>query len=267
LLVQNQLFGVIVVEQPRIPLRLSWEDFDMLRLVSRQAGGLLALQHADRMLSDNKEINTFNQYSAFVVHDVNTIMAQLALILENAQRHKSNPAFVEDMLETIGHAVDRMGRLLYQLRDRPQSTAKPVSLHDVLAETVARFGQQCPCPKLLAPEQDLRVTADRDRLTAALTHVIQNAVDATPEGGSVTVELEPTGDWAEISVSDTGCGMTVEFIEKQLFQPFRTTKGVSGMGIGAYQTREYFRAMGGDVQVASSPGRGTRIVLRLPLSR
>ena len=60
-------------------------------------------------------------------------------------------------------------------------------------------------------------------------------------------------------------GMAVEFVENQLFQPFESTKGITGMGIGAYQTREYVRSIGGDVQVSSVPGAGTQFMLRLPL--
>ena len=67
-----------------------------------------------------------------------------------------------------------------------------------------------------------------------------------------------------MEVTDTGCGMTPEFITKQLFTPFTTTKGLSGMGIGTYQAREYLRSLGGDVSVTSAPGRGTSFTLRLP---
>jgi signal transduction histidine kinase len=60
--------------------------------------------------------------------------------------------------------------------------------------------------------------------------------------------------------------MTREFIQERLFKPFDTTKGSQGMGIGAYQVREYVRSLGGRVEVASEPGRGTRFTLLLPLA-
>ena len=61
--------------------------------------------------------------------------------------------------------------------------------------------------------------------------------------------------------------MSREFIQERLFRPFDTTKGSKGMGIGAYQVREYVQSLGGRVEVQSAPGEGTRFTLRLPLPR
>ena len=93
---------------------------------------------------------------------------------------------------------------------------------------------------------------------------MQNAIDATPEDGSVTVQLTRRKDWLELLIEDSGKGMENKFIDKKLFQPFESTKGLTGMGIGAYQAREYFRSLGGDVQVDSELGKGTLFTLRLP---
>ena len=60
--------------------------------------------------------------------------------------------------------------------------------------------------------------------------------------------------------------MTAEFIRDRLFRPFDSTKGSKGMGIGAYQVREYIRQLGGSVEVSSSPGQGTRFSISLPVS-
>jgi signal transduction histidine kinase len=74
------------------------------------------------------------------------------------------------------------------------------------------------------------------------------------------------GQLAVLDVEDTGCGMDEAFIREQLFKPFKTTKGDAGMGIGAFETREYIRSLGGDVEVSSRPGQGTLFRLRLPFS-
>ena len=60
-------------------------------------------------------------------------------------------------------------------------------------------------------------------------------------------------------------GMTKEFINKSLFKPFESTKGVSGMGVGVYQSREYIRSITGDIEVTSKPGVGTRFEISLPV--
>ena len=69
-----------------------------------------------------------------------------------------------------------------------------------------------------------------------------------------------------LTVADTGAGMSAEFVAERLFKPFDSTKGSKGMGIGAYQVREYVRSLGGRVDVASVLGQGTRVTLRIPLA-
>jgi signal transduction histidine kinase len=81
----------------------------------------------------------------------------------------------------------------------------------------------------------------------------------------VTVELGLDRTWATLAVRDSGSGMTREFVEQSLFVPFATTKGVSGIGIGAYQSREYLRSIGGDLTVRTEAGKGSEFVLRIPL--
>lgn len=94
--------------------------------------------------------------------------------------------------------------------------------------------------------------------------MIQNAIDATPNDGKVTLRTLSDAAWAEVHIEDTGCGMEMRFIEERLFQPFESTKGLTGMGIGAFQAREYLRSVGGDIAVSSIPGAGSHFVLRVP---
>ena len=74
-------------------------------------------------------------------------------------------------------------------------------------------------------------------------------------------------DEAHLTVVDNGAGMDEDFLRHRLFRPFDSTKGAKGMGIGAYQAREYARDLGGDVEVWSAPGQGTRFCIRLPAWR
>jgi signal transduction histidine kinase len=112
---------------------------------------------------------------------------------------------------------------------------------------------------------DARVRADPERLTTILDHVIRNAQDATTPGGSVELLLAADQTSAQLTVSDTGGGMDADFVRNRLFRPFDTTKGSKGMGIGAYQVREYVRSLGGEVDVQSTPGVGTQFCIRLGL--
>jgi signal transduction histidine kinase len=99
-----------------------------------------------------------------------------------------------------------------------------------------------------------------------MTHAIRNAQDATPQVGSIEVRLLAADGRVVIEIKDTGIGMDPGFVRDHLFKPFDSTKGTKGMGIGAYQVRETLRAAGGDVDVESSPGKGTVVRMILPAS-
>jgi putative PEP-CTERM system histidine kinase len=264
--VEELLFGIVVLGRPSHPVTLIWEDYDILKVIARQSAAFLALQHADRELATSAQLRAMNQISAFVVHDLKTVAAQLSLMLDNAPRHRSNPAFVDDMLKTTANAVGRMNRLLDQLRDRRPATVEArCVLADVAHAAIEQRAAQTPVPTIASHADGIEVRADREQLVNVLSHVIQNAQEATTADGAVSVTLGREHGWATVAVRDTGCGMTAEFIERALFRPFATTKGVSGIGIGAYQSREYLRSIGGDLIVRSEPGRGSEFVLRLPI--
>ena len=265
LFVDQRLFGLIAINRPRLTTRLSWEDYDILKLISNQAAGFLALQHADNILSESQRLNTLNRVTAFVVHDVKTISAQLSLMVENAERHKSNPAFIEDMLKTADNAVERMQNLLGHLKSEAAEVPEELDLDQLIRVSLERFDTQVPRPVMCSKVESLRVRANPEKLSSVIGHTVQNAIDASCETGSVRVSASKRQQWAEVLIEDDGEGMDREFVENQLFQPFESTKGLTGMGIGAYQTREYIRSIGGDVEVASQLGVGTQFTLRLPL--
>jgi len=97
-------------------------------------------------------------------------------------------------------------------------------------------------------------------------HLIRNAQDATAKDGRITVDAEIIDGVARVWISDTGSGMSPEFVRERLFRPFDSTKGSQSMGIGAYQAREYVRMLGGQLTVTSEVGSGTTFELRLPVS-
>ena len=73
-----------------------------------------------------------------------------------------------------------------------------------------------------------------------------------------------TGNQAVIEIEDTGSGMDSDFIRDNLFKPFSSTKGLTGMGIGLFESREYIRSLGGEISVKSTPGLGTKFSIKLP---
>ena len=265
LMVGNQMTGFVILATSRTPLDVNWEVNDLLRTAGCQAAGFLANMQATEALLEARKFDAFNRMSAFVVHDLKNIVTQLSLMLKNAERHRANPEFQQDMLMTVEHSVERMRQLMMQLREgaTPPGTACGVNLSDVI-ERIRRekAGQGRNVDVRL--HQKLAARGHEARLERVIGHLVQNALDATDPSGRVTVGLERRGDRVALEVSDTGHGMSAEFIRERLFKPFQSTKR-AGMGIGAFESAQYIRELGGEMQVDSEPGQGTRITVLLPL--
>ena len=115
----------------------------------------------------------------------------------------------------------------------------------------------------LLGDTTLWVVADALALEQAVGHLIQNAVEASPQHEPVTVRVAQAGHEVRITISDKGCGMDGEFVRNRLFQPFASTKA-DGFGIGSFEARSLIAAMGGRLIVDSAPGAGTEFSIFLP---
>lgn len=267
LILHERLLGFVILSEPRARMHFDWEVSDLLKTAGRQAASFLAQLEAAEALAVARQFDSFNRMSAFVVHDLKNLVAQLSLLLSNAEKHRANPAFFEDMLETVGFSIEKMKRLLGQLRAGATHglPGQTIDLADLVQDAVAAKAQAEPRPVIAGQLPRLAVSAHRERLARVLGHVLQNAIEATPRDGRVAVKLASRGNDAVVEVTDTGCGMDAAFISTQLFRPFESTKS-TGMGIGAYECREYIREIGGRLEVASDPGKGTTFSIIIPLA-
>jgi putative PEP-CTERM system histidine kinase len=266
LLVGSELLGFLVLRAPAEPFIMNFEDRDLLKTLGRNVAVQLAQHRADEKLSQSRQFDAYNRFTAFVMHDLKNSVAQLQLLVANAARHRHNPVFVEDAIGTIQNTAGRMTRLIEQLQSRDmQGKARPVDVAAIARAAVARSGAREPPVDMLPVAHELSVDADPERLGAVIDHVIRNAQEATPAGRAISLRIDEVGDQAHLHVIDEGAGMEPDFVRERLFRPFDSTKGSKGMGIGAYQTREYARWLGGDVEVQSTPGKGTDFCIKLPL--
>ena len=110
------------------------------------------------------------------------------------------------------------------------------------------------------------LAADRDQLLKVLENLMMNASDAVGQDGQIAVSTGRHENWAIITVRDNGCGMSREFVEKNLFRPFQTTKK-QGMGIGLYHCKTIVEAHGGRIHVESEEGKGSIFRVLLPMDR
>ena len=265
LIVAGQLTGIVVFDRPHASLQVNWEVRDLLKTASRQAASFLALMHATDALLEARKFEAFNKMSAFVVHDLKNIVAQLSLMMQNARRLKDNAEFQEDMLSTVENSLDKMRRLMLQLRsgETPAGVSSGVVL-PVLVERI-RAAAQARGRALDVQVIDAVVTrGHEERVERVLGHIVENAFDATQATDTIVLTLAREGSQAKIVVRDTGQGMSADFLNSCLFKPFSSTK-VNGMGIGAYESRQYIQEIGGSLAVESEVGRGTVVTVLLPL--
>lgn len=265
---RDDLIGFIILAHSVAHVSFDWEDSDLLKTVGRQTASYLALLDATNALTRARQFEAFNRLSAFVVHDLKNLVAQLSLVATNAKKHMHNPEFVEDAITTVENAVTKMNAILEHLRKGSGGVSEhneKVCLDALLEEVVAARAGALPIPELACSAEGLIVLGRKDRLRSVMRNLIQNAQDATPDDGSVVVSLKKSGQAAVIEVTDTGCGMDPEFIRNRLFAPFDTTKGNAGMGIGVFESREVVKGMGGEINVESVPGQGTAFRIVLPL--
>ncbi len=267
LLQQNKVTAFVVLTQPLVKRQLNYEEHDLLKTVGMQLANVLALSQVTDDLTRARQFEAYSRFSAFLVHDIKNLVAQVSMIVKNAESHKRNPEFIDDAIDTLENVVNKMERLLTQLKKGQGKTKNNsvIMLQDILSDVVLQQAGNLPVVTIDSRVTDCVILADKERLTAILGHLVQNAQDATPDEGAVKIQLAREQDFALIDIIDTGCGMDGKFIAERLFKPFDTTKGNAGMGIGVYEAREYIIDQRGEISVQSEPGTGTVFSIKYPL--
>jgi len=248
-------------------MEVNWEVRDLLKTAGSQAASYLAMQRATEALLEARKFDAFNRMSAFVVHDLKNLVAQMQLLLRNAHRHHANPEFQRDMLTTVEHVVGRMNQLMQQLRsgETPVENPRPVDLSTLVRRVQAvRAAGRAGLHIEAVP--DVLVNGHEDRLERVIGHLVQNGFEAGGDNAKVAIRVSRDGQHAVVEVADNGVGMTPEFIRDHLFRPFQSSK-TSGMGIGSYESQQYVAGLGGRIDVHSEPGVGTRVRVLLPALR
>lgn len=249
-------------------LALNWELRDYLIAVTEQISSYLFMSEASKTLSENAQFMAFSRMSAFVVHDLKNVKAQIDMLLKNAQKHRHNPEFIDDAFSTIEAMQSRLGNMLGQLTNKQSNheQTRRVMVGELLSQIINERCQTLqPSPELQVL-QDGQLQVDVERFGNVVFHLIDNAQQATADDGAVKVIVRQSNSNMIIEIADTGCGMTAEFIRDRLFKPFDTTKGNAGMGIGAFDAQTFVQSMLGHLDVKSTVGVGTTFTLQLPIN-
>ncbi len=267
---RDALWGMAVLTGDNdATLRLNWELRDYLNAATAQISSYIFHHEAANQVAENAQFAAFSRMSAFVVHDLKNVLAQIDLILANAQQHKNNPEFIDDTFETLEHTKSRMSKMLTQLSEKQQSQ-KPNTGSFVLSHIVkdvidSRCATLKPTPTITV-ETEVDVVVDADKFANVVYHLVSNAQQATADTGFVKLRIHHNAErhLQFVEIEDNGEGMSQDFIDSRLFKPFDTTKGNAGMGIGAYDAKSYMESIGGKLTVTSQQGDGTTFCLQIP---
>lgn len=259
----SQIIGLALLTNCKMPYGINWEDLDVIKTLGREVASHMLVYMQQEDLSDRRQLDAYNKMTAFVMHDLNNVAAQLRLLSKNAEKHKTNPAFVDDMVMTVSNSAARMQKLIQRFSQPVQGNNASFGLNEALQEAAERCANSRLPIQITLNATDRKVQSDKESFIMAVQHLLKNAQEASVDGQSVELTTYDTDHTLVIEVRDFGKGMTAEFINKQLFKPFNTTKVGKGMGIGVYLTREFFAEMNGKMRVESAPGEGTRFVIEL----
>jgi hypothetical protein len=273
--VENTVLGLIAVGKKRVEKGYDREDLELLTTLSRQGAVVLLNVQLAEELATAKEMESFHRLTSFVLHDLKNCISMLSLLMKNAERNFHNPEFQRDALSTIGSTVSKMQGLIQRLAETrtigpiaPPASAHPINLRQLVEDCVQRL--QTSLPPAVRLENLVNgmphVLGDAESLQKVLTNLLINAMEAVNGRGEIVVRSACGPENVKIIVSDNGCGMSPEFVEKRLFQPFASTKS-KGLGIGLYQCKAIVEAHGGDIEVESAEGKGTTMTITLPLPK
>ena len=268
LLQEDDIVAFVVLTKAKVTRQLNWEDHDLLKTVCLQLANALALSNASDALSRSRQFEAYNRLSAFLVHDLKNLVAQVCLIVKNSEKHKYNVEFIDDSIDTLKNIIFKMDHLLSQLKKEQLTSHNQslINLVDIIKDVAIQQNANKPNLQLITNLDNIEIVGETQKITAIFSHLVQNAQEATADDGFIKVILSTDNQEAIIKIIDNGTGMDNKFIAERLFKPFDTTKGNAGMGIGVYEARDYIMKHDGSCNVESAPGVGTTFIIKLPLA-
>ncbi|MFT3781764.1 MAG: PEP-CTERM system histidine kinase PrsK [Nibricoccus sp.] len=263
---RGEVLGFIMLGDRISGTSFTLQDLDLLKSIAEHvASGLLNVRLSQRLLQ-SREHEAFQTMAAFFVHDLKNAASTLSLMLQNLPNHFDDPEFRQDALRGVGKSVAHINNLISRLSELRQELKIHPTNSDLNEIILAALNGFAPGPDFTV-ETDLKplpqLLVDSDQLGKVLTNILLNAREAVAGEGKLRLLTSQQGNFAVITASDNGCGMSPEFLSKSLFRPFQTTKK-NGLGIGMFQSKMIVEAHSGRISVESTPGHGTVFRIFLP---
>jgi len=269
LISNGRVEGLLVLGPQIVPENLIYEDYDLMKVLARQAAQAVTNLRLSEELLETRAMAAVARISSFVIHDLKNLTTSLSLVVDNAEEHIGNPDFQQDAIKTIKNTLAKMKALTQRLKAIPEKSQLASAIENIdqlsreIAAELTRSGLGKRITYQGAPSY---ARVDGEELKKVVANLVQNALEASGEQGPVKIETTSENGSACIRVSDTGCGMTEEFLKNHLFKAFRTTKD-KGLGIGLYQCRQIVEAHGGRLEAQSEVGKGSVFTVVLPAAK
>ncbi len=263
---QGRLVGILLVGAEQTGAAYTQEDLDLLTTLGEQAASATATVQLSERLAQARAFDAFNRLSSFIIHDLKNSVSALSMLTQNARKHFDEPEFRVAALGTLTRTVERMQKLVGRLSTRQAAGElefESVPLDELVRDTAGSMSMGPALHLVLSVDSVPSVRGDGDALQRVIHNLITNAVEATDGEGTITIRVCRQDGMVACAVTDTGCGMSEEFVRTSLFVPFQTTKK-GGWGVGLYQAREIVTAHAGRIEVSSQEGRGTTVTLLFP---
>jgi two-component system nitrogen regulation sensor histidine kinase NtrY len=236
------------------------------------------VQQKDRTLQAER-VAAWRELARRLAHELKNPLFPLQVTVENLLRAKQkSPEIFEEVFQestaTLLAEIDNLKTIIGRFSEfsrMPQPQRKPTQVNDVVVSVLRVFHAQLRNDEKEKNQIKLRteladplpeISADLDLLYRALQNLVLNAIDAMPQGGELTIRTAALGDHIELSVSDTGSGLTSEECER-LFTPYYTTKQ-HGTGLGLAIVQSVVSDHGGKISVESTKEKGTTFRIELP---
>jgi len=230
--------------------------------------------YRDKLVTSERQA-AWSQMARKVAHEVKNPLTPIAISVADLKRSYEQkrpdfPEILDQAVRTVGEEVETLRRLLQEFSDFariPPPRLAPCHLSKLLDDLSALYGRDIAAGRLVVTRLDREIafTADSGQIRQALINLVKNGLEALNGSGHVTVSAGVNGDAVEISVSDSGPGLSEEQREN-LFVPGFTTKA-QGSGLGLTIVERIVNDHQGAIAVDADPGRGTTFRIRLPLTR
>jgi putative PEP-CTERM system histidine kinase len=269
IIAQHDLIAILLLGQKVLPNdNYTTEDIDLLETMANQLAIAITNAKFNEELIISREMADFQRLSTFILHDLKNAVSMLSMLVENAEDKFDDPEFQQDALRTMSGAIARMNNLMTKFSRVPEKlepNLQKFDLSDLIRDVIAKI-KMLPKISLNCEFQTVpQIMIDPEYIEKVIFNLITNAIEAMPKGGDVSLRLYSQDNFIHLEVSDTGCGMSPEFINNHLFKPFQTTKQ-KGIGIGLYQCQVIVNAHGGKIEVDSTEGVGSTFTVKFPLN-